>query len=185
MSNVKLVVCGSAAAWMIHHVINDKGGLYGRLSGQMRLDPFTLEEVEDLLITKGIKLDRKQVINLYMAIGGIPKYLNFVRPGMSTAQILNELCFQPQGFLFQEFPKLFRSLFDSAERHIAVIKILAENRYGLSQSEVFEKTGLPVGGHSSATLQELEESGFLMSFPQYGKNTKDKHWRLVDEYSLF
>ncbi len=185
MRNIKLIVCGSAAAWMIHHVINDKGGLYGRLSGQMRLEPFTLGEVENLLIAKGIRLDRKQLISLYMAIGGIPKYLNFVKPGMSAAHMLNEFCFKPQGFLFQEFPKLFKSLFDSAERHMSVIKVLAENRYGLSQSEVFDKARLSEGGHSSATLQELEESGFIMSFPQYGKNTKDKHWRLIDEYSLF
>src|SRR3989338_2892964 len=117
---------------MIHHVINDKGGLYGRLSGQIRLEPFTLGEVENLLIAKEIRLDRKQLISLYMAIGGIPKYLNFVKPGMSAAHMLNEFCFKPQGFLFQEFPKLFKSLFDSAERHMTVVKVLAENRYGLS-----------------------------------------------------
>ncbi len=120
-----------------------------------------------------------------MAIGGIPKYLNFVKPGMSASQMLNEFCFQPQGFLFQEFPKLFKSLFDSAEKHMLIVKVLAENRYGLSQSEIFHKAGLSEGGHSSATLQELEESGFIMSFPEYGKNTKNKHWRLIDEYSLF
>ncbi len=185
MKNVKLIVCGSAAAWMIHHVINDKGGLYGRLSGQMRLEPFTLEEVENLLLAKGIRLDRKQLISLYMAIGGIPKYLNFVRPGMSAAQMLNEFCFKPQGFLFQEFPKLFKSLFDKSDKHMGIVKVLADHRYGLSQSEVFDKAELSLGGHSSSILEELEESGFIMSFPQHGKNTKDKHWRLIDEYSLF
>ncbi len=185
MKNVKLIVCGSAAAWMIHNVIHDKGGLYGRLSAQMRLEPFTLTEVECLLLARGIKFDRKQLITLYMAIGGIPKYLNFIKPGMSVSQLLEELCFKPQGFLFQEFPKLFKSLFDSAEKHIKVVKILAEHRYGLTQSEIYYNTGISAGGHASSTLEELEESGFIMSFQAHGKNVKDKQWRLTDEYSFF
>lgn len=185
MKNVKLIVCGSAASWMIHHVIHDKGGLYGRLSTQMRLEPFTLTEVEQLFLAKGIRFDRKQLIILYMAIGGIPKYLNFIKPGMSAAQLLDELCFKPQGFLFQEFPKLFKSLFDNAERHVKIVKVLASKRYGLTQMDLFHQAGLPIGGHSSSTLEELEESGFIMSFPEYGKNTKEKWWRLTDEYSFF
>ncbi len=185
MRNVKLIVCGSAASWMIHHVINDKGGLYGRLSAQMRLEPFTLTEVENLLIAKGIRLDRKQLISLYMSIGGIPKYLNFVKPGMSAAQMLNDFCFKSQGFLFQEFPKLFKSLFDHAEKHTKIVKVLAQNRYGLTQSELFNKAGLSVGGHSAELLEELEESGFIMSFPEYGKSVKERRWRLTDEYSFF
>lgn len=185
MKNVKLIVCGSAAAWMIHHIVNDKGGLYGRLSAQMRLEPFTLSEVEKLFIKRGIRLDRKQLISLYMAMGGIPKYLNFAKPGMSAAQMLNELCFKPQGFLFQEFPKLFKSLFDGAEKHAKVVKILSEHRYGLTQTEIFNAAGLSKGGHSSSTLEELEESGFVMSFFEYGKNVKERRWRLIDEYSLF
>ena len=185
MNNVKLIVCGSAASWMIHHVIDDKGGLYGRLSSQMRLEPFTLSEVEHLLIARGVKLDRKQLITLYMAIGGIPKYLNFVKQGSSVMQMINDFCFKPQGFLFQEFPKLFKSLFDDAHKHVKVIKILAENRYGLSQSEIFVEAGLSTGGHSSSVLEELEESGFITSIPAYGKQVKDRRWRLIDEYSYF
>jgi predicted AAA+ superfamily ATPase len=185
MKNVKLIVCGSAAAWMIHHIIDDKGGLYGRLSQQIRLEPFSLTEVENLLFFKGIKLDRKQLISLYMTIGGIPKYLNFIKPGMSVAQMLNEFCFKPQGFLFQEFAKLFKSLFDGAEKHIKVVKVLAQHRYGLEQPELFVKAGLSKGGHSSAVLEELEESGFIMSIPQYEKAVKERKWRLADEYSYF
>lgn len=185
MNNVKLIVCGSAAAWMIHHVINDKGGLYGRLSAQMRLEPFTLAEVEHLLHAKGVKLDCKQLVTLYMAIGGIPKYLNFVKPGQSVVQMINDFCFKPQGFLFQEFPKLFKSLFDGADKYVKIVKILAVHRYGLSQSEIFEKADLPAGGHSSSLLEELEESGFIMSIPKYGKQVKERQWRLSDEYSYF
>jgi uncharacterized protein len=45
-ANVKLIICGSAAAWMIKNVIHNKGGLYGRISRSIPLAPFRLSEVE-------------------------------------------------------------------------------------------------------------------------------------------
>ena len=98
---------------------------------------------------------------------------------------MNDPCFHPHGFLFQEFSKLFSSLFDKAENHIRVVKTLAKKHYGLPQSQLFKIAKLPVGGGSSLVLQELEECGFIMSFPDFGKKVKERHWRLTDEYTLF
>jgi AAA+ ATPase superfamily predicted ATPase len=41
--NVVLVVCGSATSWMLDNVIRDYGGLHGRLTDTIRLQPFTLK----------------------------------------------------------------------------------------------------------------------------------------------
>ncbi|MDB2613583.1 ATP-binding protein [Chlamydiales bacterium] len=185
MKNVKLIVCGSAAAWMIRKVIRDKGGLHNRLSAQIRLEPFSLSEVEELLRSEGVHFDRKQLITLYMSIGGIPKYLNFVEPGKSVSQILNEVCFNPNGYLFQEFHKLYESLFDKSENHIRVIRTLSDKRYGLLHTDLIRESGLTLGGGSTRILEELEECGFIMSFPELGKIKRERHWRLIDEYSLF
>ena len=75
MNNVILIICGSAASWMIDNIINDTGGLYGRLTKEMRMLPFTLAESYEYLRSRGIILDRKQFIELYMATGGVAKYL--------------------------------------------------------------------------------------------------------------
>ncbi len=66
-----------------------------------------------------------------------------------------------------------------------MVKALAVKRYGLSQTELFNAAGLSVGGGSTLILEELEECGFIMSFPEFGKKIKERHWRLTDEYSLF
>ena len=50
--NLCLVVCGSATSWMIDNLINNKGGLYGRLTCEMKLHPFTLHECEDFFINR-------------------------------------------------------------------------------------------------------------------------------------
>ena len=69
-NRVLLIVCGSAAAWMIRKVVRHKGGLHGRLTASIRLMPFTLFETEQFLKSQDIILDRRQVIELYMALGG-------------------------------------------------------------------------------------------------------------------
>ena len=45
-SNVLVVICGSATAWMIQKILNDKGGLHNRVTVRLHLQPFTLSETE-------------------------------------------------------------------------------------------------------------------------------------------
>lgn len=52
---LKLYVCGSDGAWMTDRLIGDPGGLYGRISRQIRLAPFSLRETDEYLTRiKGI-----------------------------------------------------------------------------------------------------------------------------------
>ncbi len=185
LSNVLLIVCGSAAHWIIKKIINDKGGLHNRLSAWIRLEPFTLRETENYLKEQGISFKRKQLIELYMAFGGVAKYLTNLPTGKSVAQIINEYCFTPNGYLFSEFSKLYESLFDSSEKHISIVQSLAKKQHGLTQTDLLKSAGLQPGGTSTAVLEELEESGFIMSMHAFGKQQKEKIFRLIDEYSLF
>ncbi len=75
---VVLIICGSAASWMIKNVIYSKGGLHGRVSHQINLRPFHLLEVEEYLNFRGINLTRKQIFEIYMAMGGVAKYLTHI-----------------------------------------------------------------------------------------------------------
>jgi uncharacterized protein len=185
LDNLLLVVSGSAASWMINNILNNTGGLYGRLSAQLRLNPFTLAEVKEYFRSRGIDLTNKQICEIYMVTGGIPKYLSFVEPGMSSAQIIHKLCFTPQAPLLTEFHKLFHSLFHHSDVHIEIVKILAKKRQGMKRSELLKKAGLKTGGWSSEILRELEESGFVLIFPQTGKSIREPFYYLIDEYSLF
>jgi len=47
--DVLLIVCGSAASWMIKNLLNNKGGLHNRITGRIKLAPFTLAETEAFL----------------------------------------------------------------------------------------------------------------------------------------
>ena len=183
--NVLLIICGSAAAWMIKNIINNKGGLYDRLSADMLLQPFNLCVVEKFFQHNDISLPHKQIVELFMVMGGVGKYLSYVEPGRSPAQIINDLCFTPAAPLFLEFTKLYSSLFDDYEKHVAVVRALAKKRRGLTQEMLLAAVKFPKGGNFSLLLNELELCGFIMRVPMFGKQVKEHQYRLSDEYSLF
>lgn len=183
--NVILVVCGSAALWMIRKIIYNKGGLYGRLTAEIRLQPYTLRETERYLQARGVELDRRQIVEIYMAMGGIPKYLNVARKGMSSAQIIQTACFSEQGPLMLEFNKLYASLFEHHDRHLSIVEALAGKHSGMDQEEILRAIPLQSGGTFTKTLRELEESGFIKFIPQFGKKKKEGNYCLIDQYSLF
>ncbi len=185
LNNVVLIVCGSAANWIIKKVINNKRGLYGRLSKVIKLTSFTLNETEKFLSSQNVKLSHKQIVELYMTVGGIAKHLTYVQPGDSAAQTINRLCFTPQGQLVGEFNNLYQSLFDDSQKHVQIVRGLAEKKSGVFQKDLLENLKIPSGGQSSSILEELEESGFIAACPEFLKKSKDKKLWLVDEYSYF
>lgn len=182
--NVILIICGSSASWMIRNIINNKGGLHGRVTRKIRLLPFTLSETEEYLKSRHIDLDRKQIIDIYMAMGGVPKYLSYVARGKSATQIINDVCFTLNGGLFNEFDNLYKSLFENYEHHIAIVKVLAKFGGGLAKEEILKKVKLPSGGSSSRIIDDLVNAGFLIYVPSFHKKVGGIY-RLIDEYSLF
>ena len=184
--DIILIVCGSAASWMINKLLRNKGGLYNRVTHRMRLDPFTLHECEAYFKSRSAAYtDRYQLIQIYMVMGGIPFYLKQVDTTMSAAQNINKLCFHPGGMLFDEFDILFRSLFSKPESHIAIIEALSKRAKGLTRDELIFITQIPSGGTITKILDELEESSFIRKYYAYGKKEKNSLYQLADFYSLF
>jgi hypothetical protein len=183
--NLLVVICGSAASWMITNVINNAGGLHNRVTQRIHLKPFTLQETELLLQHNGVQMPRQNIIRLYMSMGGIPYYLKEVKRGQSAVEAINNAYFGRQAALHGEFDNLYKALFKSPEKHIAVIRALAGKWKGLTRWEIINKTKMTTGGGLSAILEELEMSDFIQSYEPYGRKERGKLYRLTDEYSLF
>lgn len=183
--HIILVICGSAASWMIQKVVHHRGGLYNRVTRRLRLEPFSLAETRDFLVRRRVQLEPRQMVELYMVLGGVPHYLKEIRPGQSAAQNIDAICFSPGGLLTDEFPHLYAALFEHAERHVEIIRALASRAGGLPRGELLERAGLRSGGRSTATLDELVESGFVQRIDPWDKARRDALYKLADEFSLF
>lgn len=180
-----VVVCGSAAAWMIQKLLRDRGGLHNRVTRRIRLAPFTLGETRDFLRSRRVELGDYQTLELYLCMGGIPHYLKEVRRGESASQAIDRICFSRDGLLRDELALVYSSLFEHSERHLEVIRALAKQPSGLTRTEIAAASRVASGGALSTLLEELEESGFLMRISGFGRTTKDAVFRLSDEYTLF
>jgi AAA+ ATPase superfamily predicted ATPase len=183
-SDLIVVICGSSASFMVNKVINDKFGLHNRITLPIRLLPFNLYETELYLKSRKIYWDRYAYVQLYMAIGGIPHYLEKIQRGDSVATAIDRLCFQKDGLLVNEFNQVFTSLFENASIHIKLVETLALSQKGLTRSEIISKSNINSGGTLSHTLRELIESGFVSESQPYNK-VKETLYRLSDEYSIF
>ncbi len=183
--NILVIICGSAASWMISKIINNRGGLHNRVTKRIHLQPFTLRETEAYLRSNGIILSRYDILQIYMALGGVPHYLKEIKKGQSTAQNINRICFEKHGLLVNEFENLYNALFVNARQHILVIQALAAKQKGLSRKELLSATGLNDGGSFSRLLKELEQSDFITAYYPFGKIKKETLYRIIDEYSLF
>lgn len=183
--DILLITCGSAASWMINNLINHRGGLHNRVTHRIQLEPFTLGECELFFEERGAAFGRYQIIQLYMVTGGIPFYLDQVDKGLTATQNIDRLCFSKNGLLRTEFDNLYTSLFKKADKHVAIIEILAGRNKGMSREEIIKKSGISDGGSLTRLLSELEQSGFIRRYKTFGHTVRDTQYQVSDFYSLF
>lgn len=183
--DVVMIVCGSATSWIINKVIMNYGGLHNRLTQQIFLRPFTLSECEQYSQARKLGFTRKQILEAYMAIGGIPYYWSFFKKGKSLAQNFDRMFFAENGEMVREFDALYASLFRNPEPHIAIIKALSIKKSGLMRSEILSETGLADNATFLNAIKELIQCGFIRKYTCLGKVSKDALYQLMDNYTLF
>lgn len=184
MDNVVLIACGSASSWIRKNLIHARGGLYNRVTQRIKLMPFTLHETEVFLQSMGLEMPRYQILEIYMAMGGVPFYLKEIEKGKSVSQLVDEICFARQGLLRDEYGQLYYSLFRNAELHIAIIEALAAHPQGLTRTELARNTKMDES-NLTRTLEDLEECDFICRFPPFLNQKKEGVFKLTDLYSLF
>lgn len=182
--NVMLVVCGSATSWMLSNLSRSKGGLYGRLTDEIKVSPFTLRECEEYFEHENIDLSRYDIVQSHMIFGGIPYYLSYFRKGYSFEQNADMILYGNKPRLNEEFNRLFKAIFANAEDCKKIIRLLATRNYGFTREEIAAATGLPLGGSLSETLGGLVESDFIVRYSPYGKGSGE-YYKLIDNFCLF
>lgn len=184
--DIVLIVCGSATSWISKKLLNDKGGLRGRLTNRIKVVPFTLHECE--LFAKGanLALGRKDVLELYMILGGIPYYWSFLKRGLSVAQNVDQLFFSETAQLHDEFEALYAILFKRPENYLRVIQCLSDGRKsGMTREEILTASKLSDGGTFSQILEDLGECGFIRRFTPADTAEFNAMYQLIDNYTLF
>lgn len=183
--DIVLIVCGSATTWMLDKVIHNKGGLYNRLSYQIHLQPFTLGECEEYINSKNIVMNRHQILECYMIMGGVPYYWSLLQKGLSLPQNVDRIFFERDAVLKDEFRYLYSSLFKNPNKYVEIVNALGTKKAGMTREELLAAVNSDNSGGFTERLNNLENCGFIRKYTEFGKNSKNSRYQLIDNFTLF
>ena len=183
--NFMLVVCGSANSWILDNLINDHGGLYDRVTCEIKLAPFTLAECEEFYKSNNVRLSRYDIVQSYMVFGGIPYYMRYVDGEFSLAQNIDNIVFAKNAKLKDEYDRLFASVFANPECEKSIVNLLSKNNAGYTRKEIIEKLHLSEGAGISKGLKALVASDFAVKYVPFGFSRREPHYKLTDPFCIF
>lgn len=180
-----LIVCGSATTWITNKLLANRGGLFNRATSQIYLEPFTLNETEQFLKSKGINWSRYDITECYMVMGGIPYYLQQIDESKSYLENIDDIFFRKNCKLKDEFQHLYNTLFSNSEYYIRIVELLSTKNIGLTREELVRLGKFQNNGYLTDALHNLETSRFIRAYNYFGKKKKNITYQLSDFYTMF
>ena len=183
--NLMVIVCGSANSWVLDKLINNHGGLYGRVTYEIKLSPFTLRECEEFYRSRDVQFSRYDITQSYMIFGGIPFYLGYMNKELSLAQNVDTLFFARNAVLKNEYDRLFKSVFTNPEAIKSIVQLLYTRNAGFTRREITKRLGISDGGTLTKNLRALLTSDFIVRYVPFGLSKREEHYKLIDPFCLF
>lgn len=185
--NLVLVLSGSNSAWINKNILSSTG-FFGRVSLRILLEELTLPECNEFWDGWPGTVSSYEKFKVLSVTGGVPRYLEELRPDLTAEKNLHKLCFTSEGLLFTEFDQIFHDLFlKKGAFYKQIVTCLVDQN--LTMSNLAQKLGRQTGGDLSEALDELVESGFLArdfswSLDQV-KRLSSSRYRVRDNYLRF
>jgi hypothetical protein len=130
-------------------------------------------------------MSRYDIVQSYMVLGGIPYYLGYMKKGLSLAQNIDQMFFEKDAKLRNEYDRLFASVFSNPEQMKRIVGFLGTRRMGYTRQEILSKVGLDDNGLSSKMLKALVASDFIQPYVPFGMSKHSEHYKLTDSFCLF
>jgi AAA+ ATPase superfamily predicted ATPase len=151
-SAVMLVLNGSSVSMMEEQALDSRSPLYGRRTGQWRLEPFGLQDLNRFFPRRTMA----DLVELHSVAGGVPYYLLQLDPGASLERNIKRRILSKGEVLYQEVPFLLREELREPRSYFPILAAIASGsrKFGeISSKTGFDKANL---GKYLGTLQELQ-----------------------------
>ena len=181
--NLILIACGSATSWMCDELKENTKGLYDRITRDIPLGPFNLYECRKYFDSRNIVMDDYDLLQTYMATGGVPYYLSCFEKGYTMAQNIDRTYFAKNAPLRGEFSRLFNSIFINKENYEKTVRYLSTRRYGYTREEISAGTGISSGSGLTRTLKGLADSNLITIYKDMLE--RKTYYKLTDAFCLF
>ncbi|MEN8237534.1 MAG: ATP-binding protein [Pseudomonadota bacterium] len=181
------VLCGSASHWIERNILASTGFL-GRISFRLTLDELPIRDCNKFWGGSGSRVSTYEKLKVLSVTGGIPRYLEELKPTLSAEENIKDFCFVKGGILVNEFDEIFSDLFSTrSSTYKRIVKALANGP--MEVKEVCRKLGISQTGYISQHLDDLVKSGFISRDYTWniksGEDSRLSHFRLSDNYLRF
>jgi AAA+ ATPase superfamily predicted ATPase len=181
------ILCGSASAWIEKNILSNTGFM-GRISYKLVLDELPLADCTQFWSSVGSFISPYEKLKVLSVTGGVPRYLEELKPSLSAEENIKDLCFIKGGPLVDEFNVIFSDLFSTrSSTYKKIVQTLAEGPKDIKAI----CTLLDIGqtGFISECLEDLIKSGFVTRDYTWHLKSGDiarlSHFRLSDNYLRF
>lgn len=182
-----LILCGSVSAWIEKNILSNTGYL-GRPSLHMTIEELPLDDCCKFWQDKENNLSTFEILKVLAVTGGVPRYLELINPRLTAEDNIRNLCFNPNGVLYDEFKYIFSDIY--GKRSAIYQRIVSElDKTRATRDELIQAADITAGGDITEYLNDLEVGGFISKESTW--NIAAKHssslskYRLCDNYTRF
>lgn len=166
-TGIFLVLCGSSIG-MMERTLNYKSPLYGRRTGQWKVEPFDIRAISKMLSDRSME----EIVKFYAVFGGVPFYLDIVKE-LSVEDAIKEKVLRKGEVLYEEPEFLLREELREPKTYKLILKGLSLGYETLGELVSF--TGLDRGNLSRYidTLERLDLVGYELP---YGRRKRGRYF---------
>lgn len=181
-TQLMLILCGSYVGLMEQHVLAYRSPLYGRRTGQWRLQPLAFWHVHHFLPN----YEPEDWIRAYAILGGVPAYLHQFRPDIPLLDNIEGQILTQGRYLYDEPRFLMLQELRDPNRYFSLLEAIANGRTRLN--EIAQASGIP-SGSLTFYLNTLQEMGLVEravpATEAQPHKSKRGVYRLMDHYFRF
>ena len=128
-SRMFLILCGSSMSFMENQVLGKESPLYGRRTGQFKIEP--LDYKETAVFHPDLSAEDHSLV--YGITGGVPHYINKLDIRGSVDEALLDNFFDRSSYLYEEPGNLLKQELREPAIYNAIIKAIAEGAFRMNE----------------------------------------------------
>lgn len=180
-SQLMLVLCGSQVSFMEKEVLAERSPLFGRRTGQRRLEP--LRPPESLSFFPGWPM-RERVL-AYACVGGMPAYLRRFDVQRSLLENLGREVLRPEGYLFDEVQFLLRSELTTPHTYNSILAAIAAGADKAGDIALHVGVDSPTAAKYLHVLRELRLIEREVPVSEDPLRSRKGRYRIADRFLAF
>ena len=123
--HIMLILNGSSISMMENEVLSAASPLYGRRTGQWKVEPFELRDISNFFPEAGLV----ELIEIYSVIGGIPFYARFFDHKKSLKENIKRKILKKGEVLYSEVDFLLREEFKEPRSYSPILLAIASGNH--------------------------------------------------------